>query len=94
VDSVLSQARIDVKRSVSSAYFAIARNLVAAGGNLSIIDPINGKARLSDGVLWKPFEPLVEHELAIIVARERLSSRSTDTMYEMIKTAVQQVRSA
>ena len=42
VDSVLSQARIDVKRSVSSAYFAIARNLVAAGGNLSIIDPING----------------------------------------------------
>ena len=94
VDSVLSQARIDVKRSVSSAYFAIARNLVAAGGNLSIIDPINGKARLSDGVLWKPFEPLVEHELGIIVARERLSSRSTDTMYEMIKTAVQQVRSA
>ena len=94
VDSVLSQARIDVKRSVSSAYFAIARNLVAAGGNLSIIDPINGKARLSDGVLWKPFEPLVEHELAIIVARERPSSRSTDTMYEMIKTAVQQVRSA
>ena len=94
VDSVLSQARIDVKRSVSSAYFAIARNLVAAGGNLSIIDPINGKARLSDGVLWKPFEPLVEHELAIIVARERLSSRSTDTMYEMIKTAVQQVCSA
>ena len=94
VDTVLSQARIDVKRSVFSAYFAIARNLVAAGGNLSIIDPINGKARLSDGVLWRPFAPLVEHELAIIVARERPSSRSADTMYDMIKTAVPQLRSA
>lgn len=86
IDAVLSQAKIDVKRSVSSAYFAIARNLVSTGGNLSIIDPINGMVKLSDGVIWRPFEPKVEQELAMIVARDRPISRSSDIMFKMIKS--------
>ena len=92
--SVLAQAKVDVNKSVSSAYFAIARNLVAAGGNLSVVDPINGKVALSDGVLWRPFEPEIKHELAIIVARDRPISRSTDTLFEMILAALEQVRTA
>jgi hypothetical protein len=48
-------ADVTVERHISSYFFAIARNIAAAGNALAIIDPTNGKANLSDGVIWRPF---------------------------------------
>ena len=63
---VMSDASLGLHQHVSSSYFAIARSLVATGGDVAIIDPINGKASLNDGVVWRPFEPSIVHELAMI----------------------------
>ena len=89
VDRILSDADVEVVRNASSYYFAIARNLVAAGGGVSIIDPINGKAELSDGVVWRPFAPFVFHELAMITAKDQPQSQATAAILERIRQGLQ-----
>ncbi|MDH5453750.1 MAG: LysR substrate-binding domain-containing protein [Paracoccaceae bacterium] len=71
LDRLLSDASIKVERNASSYYFAIARNFVAAGNYVALVDPINGKAELSDGVTWRRFVPRVDHELAMITSKDQ-----------------------
>ena len=63
---IMSNAEAPLNYNASSYFYAIARNLVAAGNSISIIDPVNGKAPLGDGVVWRPFVPTIIHELAMI----------------------------
>lgn len=67
LDALFAEAHVRVHRRVSSSYFAVARNLVSAGAGVAIVDVINGCRNLSDGVIWRPFEPRIEFELALIV---------------------------
>ncbi|MEO0752089.1 MAG: LysR substrate-binding domain-containing protein [Pseudomonadota bacterium] len=67
--AVMAQAGAKLRHTASSYYYAIARNMVAAGQYVSVIDPINGKATLSDGVIWRPFAPRIVHELAVVTSR-------------------------
>jgi DNA-binding transcriptional LysR family regulator len=62
----MAQAGTPLLHNASSYFYAIARNLVAAGNYISVIDPVNGKAQLADGVVWRPFSPAIMHELAMI----------------------------
>lgn len=66
---VMSDADQTLEQHVSSSYFAIARNLVAAGTSVAIVDPINGKAPLNDNVTWRPFTPRIVHELAVVTSQ-------------------------
>lgn len=66
---IMAHAEAPLIRNASSYFYAIARNLVAAGDSVSIIDPVNGKAALGDGVTWRPFRPVMIHELAMITNR-------------------------
>ncbi|WP_299849857.1 LysR substrate-binding domain-containing protein [uncultured Roseovarius sp.] len=66
---IMSNAEAPLTYNASSYFYAIARNLVAAGDSISIIDPVNGKAPLGDGVVWRPFMPTIIHELAMITNR-------------------------
>ena len=66
---VMAQAETPLVHNASSYFYAIARNLVAAGDNIAIIDPVNGKAPLADGVVWRPFVPTIVHELAMITSQ-------------------------
>lgn len=66
LEAVMSAAGARLRHSGSSYFYAIARNMVAAGRYLSVIDPVNGKAALKDGVIWRPFVPAIVHELAMI----------------------------
>ena len=66
---IMSHAETPLIHNASSYFYAIARNLVAAGNGVSIIDPVNGTAALGDGVTWRPFKPVVVHELAMITNR-------------------------
>jgi DNA-binding transcriptional LysR family regulator len=59
-----------IERPVSSSFFAIARNLVRAGAGVAIVDAVNGMAELGDGVAWRPFEPPIYFELALILPPE------------------------
>jgi len=68
--TIMSQADARLIYSGSSYFYAIARQLVAAGDSLAIVDPANGKAPLKDGVTWRPFKPVIHHELVMITARD------------------------
>ncbi len=71
LERLMSEAEIPLTHTASGYYYAVARNMVAAGDSVSLIDPINGKAALSDGVIWRPFAPRVIHEFALITSRDQ-----------------------
>ena len=71
LEALMSQAGATLRYSASSYFYAIARNMVAAGNYVSVIDPINGKAALNDGVVWRPISPRIVHESAMITSRGR-----------------------
>jgi DNA-binding transcriptional LysR family regulator len=67
LDRLCAERGVTIERHVSSSYFAIARNLVRAGAGIAIVDAVNGKADLGDGVTSRPFEPAIYFELALIM---------------------------
>ena len=70
LDRLCAERGVTIERRVSSSYFAIARNLVRAGAGVAIVDAVNGKAELGDGVTWRPLEPAIYFELALITQPE------------------------
>ena len=74
----------------SAYYFAIARNLVAAGNYVAILDPVNGKADLRDNVVWRPFKPAIENQLAVITAKGRPHGKAAVDLQSQIRSALQE----
>lgn len=70
LDGMMSGHNLTAERRVSATYFAITRNLVRAGAGVAVIDPLNGKADLGDGVIWRPFQPRIAFEFSIITPRD------------------------
>lgn len=66
---LMSRAEVSLIHNASSYFFAIARNLVAAGRNIAVVDPVNGMAPIADDVVWRPFLPTIYHDLAMVTAR-------------------------
>jgi hypothetical protein len=85
---MLSDTGTTVTRTVSGYFFAIARNIVAAGNDVAIIDPINGKAKLNDGVTWRPFAPRIDHELAVITAKDKPIGQAAAALHAQICRAL------
>ena len=85
VDRAFSEAGIVLERRVAGSFFAIARNLVRAGAGVAIVDCINGTADLGDGVVWRPFEPAVTYELALVRARNNVLSIPSERMLSMVR---------
>lgn len=69
LDAMLAETNTVVARNTTAYYFAIARNLVAEGNDVAILDPINGKIDLRDDVVWRPFAPRIANHLAVITAK-------------------------
>ena len=84
LNQLMTQADTRLDHSASSYFYAIARNLVAAGDNIAIVDPINGKAALQDGVVWRPFSPAIHHELVLITSRDHPLGIAAARIYEDI----------
>lgn len=85
LDALLAETNSVVARNTSAYYFAIARNLVAAGGQVAILDPINAKADLHDGVVWRRFTPHVLNRLAIITAKDQALGQAAIAMQTLIR---------
>jgi len=91
LESLLSEPNTAVKCNTSSYFFAIARNIVAQGNDVSIIDPINGKIDLSDGVVWRSFSPRIDHELAVITAKDQQLSKAATDILDRIRMELDQI---
>ena len=69
LEAIMAEAGATLRYNASSYFYAIARNMVAAGDYISVIDPVNGKAAVNDGVVWRPLAPKITHELAMVTSR-------------------------
>ena len=91
LDTSLTTAGVTVERHISSYFFAIARNIIAVGNEIAIIDPTNGKANLNDGVTWRPFAPRIDHELAIITPSDQPLGQAASGLYDLIIQSLQRL---
>ena len=91
LDALLAETNAVVARSASSYYFAIARNLVSAGVGVAILDPINGKVELADDVVWRPFLPRIDNQLAVITAKAQPLAHTAVKIHSRICSALQNI---
>jgi DNA-binding transcriptional LysR family regulator len=89
LDTLLAETDTAIIRNASAYYFAIARNLVAAGGYVAILDPINGKIELNDNVVWRPFAPRIENHLAVITAKGQSIGQAARDVQTRIREGLQ-----
>ncbi len=85
---LMVEAGMPLRYRAFSYYYAIARGMVAAGGGLAIIDPINAHAALRDGVVWRPFAPLIRHETAMITSRDHPPAQGGVLMQEFLRQRI------
>ncbi|WP_282127672.1 LysR family transcriptional regulator [Roseobacter litoralis] len=91
LETLLADTNTLISRNATAYYFAIARKLVAAGDYVAILDPINGKADLQDDVVWRPFVPRIDNDLAVITAKGLPLGRTVLEMHTRIRTALKQL---
>ena len=91
LDAYLTTAGVAVERHISSYFFAIARNIIAVGNEIAIIDPTNGKANLNDGVTWRSFAPRINHEMAIITPSDQPLGQAAGGLYDLITRSLQKI---
>lgn len=85
LDALVAEAGVTIRRNVSSAYFAIARNLVRAGAGVALVDAVNGAAPLDDGIVARPFEPRIDFDLDLIRPRAHEARAIIDHLYHRIR---------
>ncbi|MFX0545923.1 LysR family transcriptional regulator [Roseovarius sp. S1116L3] len=85
---LMVEAGMPLRYRAFSYYYAIARGMVAAGGGLAIVDPINARAPLNDGVVWRPFAPLVRHETAMITSRDHPLAQGGVRMQDFLRKRI------
>jgi len=91
LDASLAAAGVTVERHISSYFFAIARNIIAVGNEIAIIERRNGKANLNDGVTWQPFDSRIDHEMAIITASGQPLGQAAGGLYDLITQSLQKL---
>lgn len=90
LNELFSERNISVTRSFSSYYFAIARNMVAQGGNVAIVDSINAKVELNDDVVWRPFQPRIDSKIAMITSREQPLGQAARALAELLQSRLEE----
>ncbi|XDZ66511.1 LysR family transcriptional regulator [Alphaproteobacteria bacterium LSUCC0684] len=86
LQKVMSIEGVELKYKVSCTYFALARRLVSSGNYLAIVDPINGSVPNTDGVVSRPFDPPIFHDLAMITSHDQKPDR-VETRFKNIISA-------
>lgn len=92
VARAFTAAGIELNRPVTASFFAIARNMVREGVGVAMVDAMNGAVAADDGVVWRPFDPPVTYELAILYHPERADSPPVARMLDLIRARLEEAR--
>ncbi|MBX2882218.1 MAG: LysR family transcriptional regulator [Granulosicoccus sp.] len=84
LDRLLAEANVLAERNLTASYFAIMRNLVREGAGVALVDAINGRMGLTDKVTWRPFNPAIHYDLALLTARDQVSSKPVDLFMQQL----------
>jgi DNA-binding transcriptional LysR family regulator len=85
LEKYLSEKNIPIKRNFSSYYFAIARNMVSQGEKIAIVDCFNGKADLKDDVVWRPFSPKINNEIAMVTSSDQPLGQAAQEIHKRLR---------
>jgi len=85
LDKYLSDNNVNIQRNFSSYYFAIARNMVSQGDKIAIVDCYNGRAKLKDNVVWRPFKPKINNEIAIVTSSDQPLGHAAQELHDRLR---------
>ena len=85
---VFAQAGVPWQSAIRCYFFSIMRNLVAKSAGVAIVDAINGCADAHDGVVWRPFEPRLNFEIAVITRQGAALQSVTEDFVDMTIAAL------
>lgn len=95
LDRKLREAFVDAgcpwKSDIRSYFYAIMRNLVANGTGVAIVDVLNGCAEINDGVVWRPFEPLLTYDIALVTRQGSTLPPACQAFFDKLKAALEAV---
>ena len=66
LQAACADAGVELNIAMRGFFFAIVRRMVAEGDAIAVVDALNGVSSLSDGVVARPFHPVIHHRLALI----------------------------
>lgn len=85
LDRLLAESSITADRSMTASYFAIIRNLVREGAGIALVDAINGRMELTDGVVWRGFKPAINFKLALLTQADVVNSKPVELFLEQLR---------
>jgi DNA-binding transcriptional LysR family regulator len=84
---VCSAAGVEIETTVRGFFFAVVRRMISAGGGVALVDALNGMQTLSDGVVWRSFEPRIDYRIAMITkVGAELSKPAKDFSGRLLET--------
>ena len=89
LEKYLSEKNIPIIRNFSSYYFAIARNMVSQGEKIAIVDCSNGKVNLNDNVAWRPFNPIISNEIAIVTSSDQPLGKAAKEIHNRLRKVLE-----
>lgn len=85
LDRILAESTITADRRVTGSYFAIIRNMVREGAGIALVDAINGRMDLTDGVVWRDFQPTINFKLALLTQADVINSKPVELFLEQLR---------
>lgn len=67
--AAFAEAGVELRIASRGFFFALVRRMAAEGAGAGIVDALNGRQRLGDGVSWRPFAPEIRYSVALISKR-------------------------
>lgn len=81
---VMSEDGVEYRPRIKGYMFAMVRRLVADGVGVAIVDTITGCQSLDDGVVWRPFAPAVNYDIALITKSDAIMSTMAEEFAEQL----------
>jgi DNA-binding transcriptional LysR family regulator len=82
---------VAVHASVNGFFFAVVRRMIAHGGGVALVDALNGALDLDDGVIWRPFVPRIQYDIALVTHSATSLSAPAEKFIDAVRSAFAQV---
>ena len=86
LDRLLTDLSSTADRTLTGSYFAIIRNMVREGAGIALIDAINGRMELTDGVVWREFQPTINFKPALLTPTDVVNSKPVDLLLQQLRS--------
>ncbi len=87
VETALEPARIRPLRRIDTFTTQIACELATSGSGVAVVDLLTVLENVSKGLEWRPFEPEVDFDIALVRPASRYRSRLSNHLVKRLRVA-------